>query len=44
MNVVDHGMNMQEAVNAPRIHHQWLPDQITVEPLGAFARHGKQFD
>ena len=33
MNVVDHGMNIQEAVNAPRIHHQWLPDQITVEPF-----------
>lgn len=32
MNVVDHGMNIQEAVNAPRIHHQWLPDQIAVEP------------
>jgi gamma-glutamyltranspeptidase / glutathione hydrolase len=31
MNVVDHGMNIQEAVDAPRIHHQWLPDQITVE-------------
>ncbi|MGB9141492.1 MAG: gamma-glutamyltransferase [Aestuariivirga sp.] len=33
MNVVDHGMQIQEAVNAPRIHHQWLPDQITVEPF-----------
>jgi gamma-glutamyltranspeptidase / glutathione hydrolase len=33
MNVVDHGMNIQEAVNAPRIHHQWLPDQISVEPF-----------
>jgi gamma-glutamyltranspeptidase / glutathione hydrolase len=33
MNVVDHGMNIQEAVDAPRIHHQWLPDQITVEPF-----------
>jgi gamma-glutamyltranspeptidase / glutathione hydrolase len=32
LNVIDHGMNIQEAVNAPRIHHQWLPDQITVEP------------
>ena len=31
MNVVDHGMNIQEAVDAPRIHHQWLPDQITAE-------------
>ena len=32
-NVIDHGMNIQEAVDAPRIHHQWLPDQITVEPF-----------
>ena len=33
LNVVDHGMNIQEAVNAPRIHHQWLPDQISAEPF-----------
>ncbi len=33
LNVVDHGMNIQEAVNAPRIHHQWLPDQIAAEPF-----------
>ena len=33
INVVDHGMNIQEAVNAPRFHHQWLPDQITAEPF-----------
>src|SRR6266446_5747726 len=32
MGVVDYGMNIQEAVNAPRFHHQWLPDQIFVEP------------
>lgn len=32
-NVVDYGMNIQEAVDAPRIHHQWLPDQVTVEPF-----------
>jgi gamma-glutamyltranspeptidase/glutathione hydrolase len=31
MNVVDHGMNIQEAVNAPRIHHQWLPDETRIE-------------
>jgi gamma-glutamyltranspeptidase/glutathione hydrolase len=31
MNVVDHGMSIQEAVNAPRIHHQWLPDEIAAE-------------
>ena len=29
--VVDYGMNIQEAVNAPRFHHQWLPDVVNVE-------------
>ena len=28
LNVVDFGMNIQEAVDAPRFHHQWLPDHI----------------
>src|SRR5690554_8070676 len=31
MNVIDHDMNIQTAVNAPRIHHQWLPDEIRIE-------------
>lgn len=31
MNVIDFGMNIQEAVNAPRVHHQWLPDQLRLE-------------
>jgi gamma-glutamyltranspeptidase / glutathione hydrolase len=31
MGVVDYGMNIQEAVNAPRFHHQWMPDLISVE-------------
>jgi gamma-glutamyltranspeptidase/glutathione hydrolase len=31
INVIDHGMGMQEAVNAKRIHHQWYPDEIRVE-------------
>lgn len=31
MNVVDHGMNIAEASIAPRIHHQWLPDEIRIE-------------
>jgi len=30
-NVVDHGMNIAEAVAAPRIHHQWQPDVLLVE-------------
>ena len=25
-------MSMQTAVNAPRFHHQWLPDEINIEP------------
>lgn len=32
VNVLDHGMELQEAVDAPRFHHQWLPDRIEVEP------------
>ena len=32
LNVYEYGMSMQEAVNAPRFHHQWLPDEITFEP------------
>ncbi len=31
MGVVDYGMNLQEAVNAPRFHHQWMPDVVNVE-------------
>ena len=31
MGVVDYGMNIQEAVNAPRFHNQWLPDTLDVE-------------
>jgi gamma-glutamyltranspeptidase/glutathione hydrolase len=29
--VVDYGMNIQEAVNAPRFHNQWMPDPVNVE-------------
>jgi gamma-glutamyltranspeptidase/glutathione hydrolase len=31
LNVLDFGMTMQEAVDAPRFHHQWLPDEVFVE-------------
>lgn len=31
MGVVDYGLDIQEAVNAPRFHHQWLPDQVLAE-------------
>lgn len=32
LNVIDDGMNIQQAVNAPRFHQQWLPDVVYVEP------------
>ncbi|MBA3706501.1 MAG: gamma-glutamyltransferase, partial [Bacteroidetes bacterium] len=32
LNVYEFGMTMQDAVDAPRFHHQWLPDNITFEP------------
>jgi len=31
MNVVDYGMNVQQAVNAPRLHQQWYPDEVWLE-------------
>ncbi len=34
LNVVDFGMNIQEAIDAPRFHHQWLPDRIQYEEFG----------
>jgi gamma-glutamyltranspeptidase/glutathione hydrolase len=32
LNVHEYNLSMQEAVNAPRFHHQWLPDNISFEP------------
>jgi len=32
VNVIDHGMNIAEAANVPRMHHQWYPDVLTLEP------------
>ena len=32
LNVYEFGLSMQDAVNAPRFHHRWLPDEITFEP------------
>jgi gamma-glutamyltranspeptidase/glutathione hydrolase len=37
VNVIDHGMTLQEAVDAPRIHHQWLPDTVAGEPYALSA-------
>jgi gamma-glutamyltranspeptidase/glutathione hydrolase len=34
MNVIDFGMNIYDAINSPRIHHQWLPDEIDYEEHG----------
>ena len=49
-NVIDWNMNIQEAVNEPRIHHQWLPDIVYHEPralsadtVEALQRMGHQF-
>ena len=34
MNVVDFGMDIEDAVETPRFHHQWLPDMIQIEKQG----------
>lgn len=34
LNVIDYGMTPQDAVDAPRIHHQWLPDEVYYETNG----------
>lgn len=51
VNVIDHKMNIQRAISAPRIHHQWLPDMIFWEPFGlskdvadALRKKGHQID
>ena len=33
LNVVDHGMDLETAVRAPRVHHQWQPPWLSYEPL-----------
>jgi len=50
LNVFDYHMNIQQAVNAPRLHHQWMPDTIGFEPFGisddtrmALEKMGHQF-
>ena len=37
VNVVDFGMTIQEAIDSPRIHHQWLPDEVLTEPYALSA-------
>ena len=34
MNVIDFDMDIQAAIDAPRIHHQWFPDELLYEPTG----------
>jgi gamma-glutamyltranspeptidase/glutathione hydrolase len=34
VNIIDFGMSIQQAIDSPRFHHQWMPDQIRWEPLG----------
>jgi gamma-glutamyltranspeptidase/glutathione hydrolase len=33
-NIIDYDMNIQQAIDAPRIHNQWLPDEVAYEPYG----------
>lgn len=51
LNVIDFGMDISQAVNAPRIHHQWQPDTVYLEPYAlspdtekALAAMGYTFD
>ncbi|QUV86107.1 gamma-glutamyltransferase [Chloracidobacterium aggregatum] len=37
INIIDHRMNLQQAIDAPRLHHQWLPDVVMWEPYGMTA-------
>jgi gamma-glutamyltranspeptidase/glutathione hydrolase len=37
LNMIDYGMNAQEAVSAPRLHNQWLPDVLFAEPYALSA-------
>ncbi len=44
INVIDYRMNIQDAVNAPRIHEQWLPDTIYAEPGAISAAVAQQLE
>ena len=41
LNVIDYGMDMQEAVDAPRFHQQWLPEATNVEDVRAEPGHAQ---
>ncbi len=34
INIIDYGMDIQQAIDWPRVHHQWMPDEIRYEPFG----------
>ncbi len=34
INIIDHGMDIQQAIDWPRFHHQWMPDLVRFEPYG----------
>ncbi len=38
LNVIDHGMTVQEAIDAPRVHQQYLPEAVDLEPEALSAR------
>jgi gamma-glutamyltranspeptidase / glutathione hydrolase len=44
VNVIDYGMNIQQAIDAPRYHHQWMPDEIRYEPFGLNADTRKELE
>ncbi len=44
INVIDYDMNIQQAIDAPRFHHQWMPDEIRYEPLGLNADTRKELE
>jgi gamma-glutamyltranspeptidase / glutathione hydrolase len=41
VNVIDYGMSIQEAIDAPRFHHQWMPDRVSIEPFALSADSAK---
>jgi gamma-glutamyltranspeptidase/glutathione hydrolase len=42
VNVIDFDMDVQSAVNAPRLHHQWFPDSVRFEGMAEYADVVKQ--